>query len=101
MEKINVTRSSMPPFQEYVDELKDIWRSCWLTNTGTKHQKLEKELAIEKTKNIILTEDEITAFLMHISRKPITDIKQKRALINIFVHSVYLYEYRQYTDYIY
>ena len=45
MEKINVTRSSMPPFQEYVDELKDIWRSCWLTNTGTKHQKLEKELS--------------------------------------------------------
>ena len=55
-------------------------------------EKLEKELAIEKTKNIILTEDEITAFLMHISRKPITDIKQKRALINIFVHSVYLYD---------
>ena len=40
-------------------------------------EKLEKELAIEETKNIILTEDEITAFLMHISRKPITDIKQK------------------------
>ena len=55
-------------------------------------EKLEKELAIEETKNIILTEDEITAFLMHISRKPITNIKQKRALINIFVHSVYLYD---------
>lgn len=53
---------------------------------------LEKELAIEETKKIILTEDEITAFLMHISRKPITNIKQKRALINIFVHSVYLYD---------
>ena len=53
---------------------------------------LEKELAIEKTKNTILTEDEITAFLTYISTQPVTDIKQKKALINIFVHSVYLYD---------
>ena len=53
---------------------------------------LEKELAIEETKNIILTEDEITAFLTYISTQPVTDIKQKKALINIFVHSVYLYD---------
>lgn len=53
---------------------------------------LEKELAIENTKNIVLTEDEITTFLTYISSKPITDNKQKKALINIFVHSVYLYD---------
>lgn len=53
---------------------------------------LEKELAVEKTKNIVLTEDEITAFFTYISSKPFTDIKQKKALINIFVHSVYLYD---------
>lgn len=53
---------------------------------------LEKELAIEETKNIVLCEDEITAFLTYISSKPVTDIKQKKALINIFVHSVYLYD---------
>lgn len=53
---------------------------------------LEKELAIEETKNIVLSEDEITAFLTYISTKPVTDIKQKKALINIFVHSVYLYD---------
>ena len=53
---------------------------------------LEKELAIEETRNIILTEDEITAFLTYISTQPVTDIKQKKALINIFVHSVYLYD---------
>ena len=44
MKRINVTRSSMPPFQEYVDEIRDIWSSRWLTNAGEKHQKLESEL---------------------------------------------------------
>ena len=41
---INVTRSSMPPFDEYVDEIKDIWQTHWLTNMGDKHQKLQKRL---------------------------------------------------------
>lgn len=42
--KINVTRSSMPPFEEYVEEIKDIWDSRFLTNNGPKHQKLEEAL---------------------------------------------------------
>lgn len=41
---INVTRSSMPPFEEYTEEIKDIWQSHWLTNMGVKHQKLQAEL---------------------------------------------------------
>ncbi len=41
---INVTRSSMPPFEEYCDEIRDIWDSHWLTNMGAKHQRLEAEL---------------------------------------------------------
>ena len=44
MSKILVTRSSMPSLDEYVDEIKDIWDSHWLTNMGVKHQKLQKEL---------------------------------------------------------
>lgn len=44
MHKINVTRSSMPPFDEYVSEIKDLWESRWLTNSGVEHQKLEKLL---------------------------------------------------------
>lgn len=44
MGKINVTRSSMPDFEEYVDEIKDIWESRWLSNGGMKHQQLEREL---------------------------------------------------------
>lgn len=43
-EKILVTRSSMPGFDEYVDEIADIWESRWLTNMGPKHQKLQTEL---------------------------------------------------------
>lgn len=42
--KINVTRSSMPPFEEYCNEIKDIWDSHWLTNMGVKHEELRKEL---------------------------------------------------------
>lgn len=41
---INVTRSSMPNFEEYCEEIKDLWDSHWLTNMGIKHQKLEREL---------------------------------------------------------
>ena len=41
---INVTRSSMPDFDEYLEEIKDLWDSHWLTNMGVKHQKLQKEL---------------------------------------------------------
>lgn len=43
-ERILVTRPSMPDFQEYVDEIRDIWESRWLTNMGAKHQLLEKQL---------------------------------------------------------
>ena len=45
MEKIiNVTRSSMPDFEEYCEEIRDMWDSHWLTNMGEKHQKLQAEL---------------------------------------------------------
>ena len=44
MSKILVTQSSMPEIDEYVEEIKDIWESKWLTNNGSKHQELEKEL---------------------------------------------------------
>jgi len=45
VDRINVVRSSMPPFDEYIEEIRDIWDSRWLTNCGIKHQKLEKELS--------------------------------------------------------
>lgn len=42
---IQVTRSSMPDFEEYIEEIKDMWDSYWLTNMGVKHKRLEKELS--------------------------------------------------------
>lgn len=41
---ILVTRSSMPSFNEYCDEIKDLWQSRWLTNNGSKHQQLIEQL---------------------------------------------------------
>ena len=41
---INVTRSSMPPFEEYCEEIKELWDSHWLTNMGVKHKQLQAQL---------------------------------------------------------
>lgn len=43
-DKILVTRSSMPTLEEYIDEIRDIWDSHWLTNMGSKHKKFQAEL---------------------------------------------------------
>lgn len=52
---IQVTRSSMPDFEEYIEEIRDLWDSHWLTNMGAKHKKLEFELInYLKTPNITL-----------------------------------------------
>ena len=37
---INVTRSSIPEYEEYCAEILSIWDSHWLTNIGEKHQQL-------------------------------------------------------------
>lgn len=42
--QVQVTRPSMPFFDEYLNEIKDFWDSRWLTNMGTKHRQLESEL---------------------------------------------------------
>lgn len=44
MEKINVTRASIPPFQEYCEEIASLWDNHWLTNMGEKHNELEAAL---------------------------------------------------------
>ncbi len=45
MNKIRVVMPSMPPFEEYIEEIRDIWDSRWLTHTGPKHQALTKQLS--------------------------------------------------------
>ena len=42
--KILVTRSSMPDYEEYCAEIKELWDSRWLTNMGVKHKQLQAEL---------------------------------------------------------
>lgn len=43
-EKIMVTRSSLPEFDEFTEEIRDIWETHWLTNMGEKHGELQKRL---------------------------------------------------------
>ena len=45
MDKINVTRSSLPPYEEYCAEIRDMWDNRWLTNMGEKHRGFQAELA--------------------------------------------------------
>ena len=40
--RINVTRSSLPGFDEYVEEIRSLWDNHWLTNNG------EKEVALQQ-----------------------------------------------------
>ena len=43
--RINVTRSSMPSFEEYCEEIRELWDSRWLTNHGGKHEALAAALS--------------------------------------------------------
>jgi len=43
-ERILVTRASMPPMEEYFDEIRDIWDTHWLTNMGAKHLLFQEKL---------------------------------------------------------
>lgn len=43
-EKILVTRSSMPSYEEYIEAIKPLWDSRWLTNMGVYHKELESRL---------------------------------------------------------
>ena len=41
---IFVTRSSLPPKEEYIREIDSIWSTHWLTNMGQKHNELQSQL---------------------------------------------------------
>lgn len=44
MDKVLVTRSAMPKYEEYIEMIKPLWDSHWLTNMGTYHRELEAKL---------------------------------------------------------
>ena len=41
---ILITKPFLPPIQEYVQKLNEIWASRWLTNMGSQHLNLENDL---------------------------------------------------------
>lgn len=43
---ITVTRTAMPPFEEYIEKIRVLWNSRWLTNMGTYHREFEEKLRI-------------------------------------------------------
>jgi dTDP-4-amino-4,6-dideoxygalactose transaminase len=45
-EAIFVTRSSLPSYEEYIEAIKPLWESHWLTNMGKFHQELEEKLKV-------------------------------------------------------
>lgn len=42
---MNVTEPLLPPIDDFVESIKEIWDSKWLTNNGQFHQELEAKLA--------------------------------------------------------
>lgn len=43
-EKIFITQASLPPYEEYMDAIKPLWDSHWITNMGNYHMELEEKL---------------------------------------------------------
>lgn len=53
--KINVTKASLPTFEEYCNEIKSIWETHWLTNNGAIHNRFAEQLkSYLSVKNIVL-----------------------------------------------
>lgn len=43
-DRINVTKTSLPPMEEYIEEISSMWENHWITNMGEKHLQLEEKL---------------------------------------------------------
>lgn len=43
-ERLEVTRTTLPPFEEYCREIRPLWDSCMVTNMGAKHEQFEAAL---------------------------------------------------------
>ena len=65
---ITVTRPDLPPLKRYVEYLKKIWESRWITNSGEFAQLLEKELQYYlKVENLALVSNGTSA--LHLALK--------------------------------
>ena len=45
IESIQVTKPFLPPYNEYIEKIKTIWDTNWLTNNGPLHRELEEKIA--------------------------------------------------------
>lgn len=45
VERILVTQSTMPPFEEYTEMIRSLWDNHWLTNMGRYHKEFEQQLS--------------------------------------------------------
>lgn len=53
--EIVVTRASMPSYEEFIEEIKPIWETAWMTNMGEFHNRLNEGLKeYLKISNLIL-----------------------------------------------
>lgn len=55
-------------------------------------QRIEKQIAIEESHNVILTVNEVKFFLSQLKRGNINDIKYRKLLINTLIYQVFLYD---------
>ncbi len=44
MKTITVTQTSMPSYEDYIEKIKPLWDTKWITNMGTYHKELEDKL---------------------------------------------------------
>lgn len=65
-----------------------------LTQKRTELETATKQLEVEKSKMIILSEEMITFFLLKLKNSNFDNIKYKKMLVNIFVNRIYLYDDR-------
>lgn len=63
-----------------------------LNQRQAEKDELELQLASESNKSITLNEAQVLAFLDYVCNMPEDDINKRRAIVNIFVHSIYLYD---------
>jgi len=61
---INVTRSMMPEFDKYVDKIKKLWETRWLTNNGDYLLELEKKLSERFNTNCVLVSNGTLALII-------------------------------------
>jgi dTDP-4-amino-4,6-dideoxygalactose transaminase len=70
---INVTKTFLPPFEEYVDTLKKAWDRAWITNHGILATELEKDIAAYLgTKNLLFTSNGTVVLQMALKAMNIT-----------------------------